>query len=83
MRHPELVVRAQRIATRRQQVPRQQVPHQAGPLQSGPVGPDQARDMAAGPASWTSGELPGPGDRAHASWPPGMPSAADQPSVSA
>ena len=38
--------------------------------------PDQARDMAAELASWTSGELPGQVTEQLASWPPGLPSAA-------
>jgi hypothetical protein len=41
--------------------------------------PDQARDMAAELAGWTSGELPGQVTEQLASWPPGLPSAADQP----
>jgi hypothetical protein len=41
--------------------------------------PDQARDMAAELAGWTSGELPGQVTDHLASWPPGMPSATDQP----
>ena len=45
--------------------------------------PDQARDMAAELAGWTSGELPGQVTEQLASWPPGMPSAADQPPSSA
>jgi len=45
--------------------------------------PDQARDLAAELAGWTSGELPGQVTEQLASWPPGMPSAADQPPSSA
>jgi hypothetical protein len=41
--------------------------------------PDQARELA----GWTSGELPGQVTEQLASWPPGMPSAADQPPASA
>lgn len=44
---------------------------------------DQVRDRAAELASWTSGELPGQVPEQLASWPPGMPSAADQPPASA
>ena len=58
---------------------------------SAPVGygrgrqsPDQARDMAAELAGWTSGELPGQvTEQQLASWPPSMTSAADQPPASA
>jgi len=35
--------------------------------------------MAAELVGWTSGELPGQVTEQLASWPPGMPSAADQP----
>jgi hypothetical protein len=45
--------------------------------------PDQARDMAAELAGWTSGELPGQVTEQLASWPPGLPSAAYQPPASA
>jgi hypothetical protein len=45
--------------------------------------PDQARDIAAELAGWTSGELPGQVTEQLASWPPGRPSAADQPPASA
>ena len=45
--------------------------------------PDQARDMAAELAGWTSGELPGQVTEQLASWPPGLPSAVDQPPASA
>ncbi len=45
--------------------------------------PDQVRDMAAELAGWTSSELPGQVTEQLASWPPGMPSAADQPSADA
>jgi len=45
--------------------------------------PDQARDMAAELAAWTSGELPGQMTEQLASWPLSMPSAADQPPASA
>ncbi len=45
--------------------------------------PDQARDMAAELAGWTSGELPGQVTEQLASWPPGMPSAVDQPPAGA
>ena len=45
--------------------------------------PDQARDMARELAGWTSGELPGQVTDQLASWPPGMPSAAEQPPASA
>ncbi len=41
--------------------------------------PDQARDMAAELAGWTSGELPGQMTDHLASWPPGLPAATDQP----
>ncbi len=41
--------------------------------------PDQARDMAAELAGWTSGELPGQVADQLASWPPGLPSVTDQP----
>ena len=40
---------------------------------------DQARDLA----GWTSGELPGQVNEQLASWPPGVPPAADQPPASA
>jgi len=40
--------------------------------------PDQAQDMAAELASWTSGELPGQVTEQLAPWPVGMPSAPDQ-----
>ncbi len=39
--------------------------------------------MARELAGWTSGELPGQVNEQLASWPPGMPSAADQPPASA
>ncbi len=45
--------------------------------------PDQAGDMAAELAGWTSGELPGQVTEQLVSWPPGLPSAADQPPTSA
>src|SRR5207244_11139385 len=45
--------------------------------------PDQARDIAAELAGWTSGELPGQVTEQLASWPPSLPSAADQPPASA
>ena len=45
--------------------------------------PDQARDIAAELASWTTGELPGQRPEQLASWPPGAPSSADQPPTSA
>jgi hypothetical protein len=45
--------------------------------------PDQARDRAAELAGWPPGELPGQVPEQLASWPPGMPSAADQPPASA
>ena len=45
--------------------------------------PDQARDIAAELAGWNPGELPGQMPEQFASWPPGMPSAADQPPASA
>jgi len=38
--------------------------------------------MAAELAGWTSGELPGQVTEQLASWPPGVPSAADQPPAS-
>jgi hypothetical protein len=41
--------------------------------------PDQARDIAAELAGWTSGELPGQVAEQLAGWPPGMPSASDRP----
>jgi hypothetical protein len=44
--------------------------------------PDQARAMAAELAGWTSGKLPGQVTEQLASWPPGVPSAADQPPAS-
>jgi len=45
--------------------------------------PDQVRDMAAELASWTSGELPGQVNEQLTAWPPGTPSAADQPPAGA
>ena len=45
--------------------------------------PDQARDIAAGLAGWNQGELPSQLPEKFASWPPGMPTAADQPPASA
>ena len=45
--------------------------------------PDQARDIAAELVGWNPGELPGQMPEQFASWPPGMPSAADQPPASA
>lgn len=45
--------------------------------------PDQTRDIAAELAGWTSGELPGQVSEQLASWPPGLPSGADQPPASA
>jgi len=61
-------------------------PEGTSPLRSTPVAlgrcrqsPDQARELA----GWTSGELPGQATEQLASWPPGMPSAADQPPASA
>jgi hypothetical protein len=44
--------------------------------------PDQDREIAAELAGWTSGELPGQVTEQLASWPPGLPSAADQPPAS-
>ena len=52
-------------------------------LGRGRQSPDQARDVARELAGWTSGELPGQVTEQLASWPPGMPSAADQPPASA
>jgi hypothetical protein len=52
-------------------------------LGRGRQSPDQARDMARELAGWTSGELPGQVTEQLASWPPGMPSAAEQPPASA
>jgi hypothetical protein len=45
--------------------------------------PDQARNIATELAGWTSGELPGQVTEHLASWPPGIPAAADQPPASA
>ena len=45
--------------------------------------PDQGRDIAAEIVGWTPGELPGQRSEHFVSWPPGMPSAADQPPASA
>ena len=58
-----------------QQVPHQQVPLQPGPLQSGPLQQVRLAELA----GWTSGELPGQVTDHLTSWPPGLPSAADQP----
>ena len=52
-------------------------------LGRGRQSPDQARDMARELAGWTSGELPGQVSEQLASWPPGMPPAAEQPPASA
>ena len=52
-------------------------------LGRGRPSPDQARDIAAELAGWTSGELPGQVSEQLASWPPRLPSAADQPPASA
>ncbi len=52
-------------------------------LGRGRQSPDQARDRARELAGWTSGELPGQVTEQLTSWPPGMPSAADQPPASA
>jgi hypothetical protein len=52
-------------------------------LGRGRQSPDQARDVARELAGWTSGELPGQASEQLASWPPGMPSAADEPPGSA
>jgi hypothetical protein len=52
-------------------------------LGRGRPSPDQARDIAAELAGWTSGELPGQVTEQLASWPPRPPSAADQPPASA
>ena len=56
-------------------------------LSRGRQSPDQARDVARDVArelaGWTSGELPGQVSEQLASWPPGVPSAADQPPASA
>ena len=52
-------------------------------LGRGRLSPDQARDMARELAGWTSGELPGQVTEQLASWPPGMPSVAEQPPASA
>jgi hypothetical protein len=52
-------------------------------LGRGRPSPDQARDIAAELAGWTSGELPGQVTEQLASWPPSLPSAADQPPASA
>jgi hypothetical protein len=45
--------------------------------------PDQARDIAAELVGWNQGELPSPLPEQFASWPPGVPTAADQPPASA
>jgi hypothetical protein len=45
--------------------------------------PDRGRDIAAELASWTSGELPGQVSEQLAGWPPGVPSASDQPPATA
>ena len=45
--------------------------------------PDQGRDIAAEIVGWTPGELPGQISEHFVSWPPGMPSAAEQPPASA
>jgi hypothetical protein len=45
--------------------------------------PDQVRDIAAELAGWTSGELPGQVSEQLAGWPPGAPSASDQPPATA
>jgi len=45
--------------------------------------PDQVRDIAAEFAVWTSGELPGQVSEQLAGWPPGLPSASDQPPATA
>jgi hypothetical protein len=42
--------------------------------------PDQARDMAAGLAGWATSEFPVQASEQLAGWPPGTPSAGDQPS---
>jgi hypothetical protein len=42
--------------------------------------PDQARDMAADLAGWATGEFPVQASEQLAGWPPGTPSAGDQPS---
>ncbi len=55
----------------------------SGALGRGRQSPDQARDMARELAGWTSGELPGQVSEQLASWPPGMPPAAEQPPASA
>ena len=52
-------------------------------LGRGRQSPDQARDRARELAGWTSGELPGQVSEQLASWPPGMPPAAEQPPASA
>jgi hypothetical protein len=44
--------------------------------------PDQPRDIAAELAGWNQGELPSQRPEQFASWPPGMPTAADQPPAS-
>jgi hypothetical protein len=45
--------------------------------------PDQARDIAAELVGWNQGELPSQLPEQFASWPPGMPTTADQPPASA
>jgi hypothetical protein len=45
--------------------------------------PDQARDIAAELVGWNQGELPSQLPEQFASWPPGMPTGADQPPASA
>jgi len=44
--------------------------------------PDQARDIAAELSGWNSGELPGQVSEQLVSWPPSLPSGADQPPAS-
>jgi hypothetical protein len=45
--------------------------------------PDQARDIAGELVGWNQGEQPSPRPEQFASWPPGVPTAADQPPASA
>jgi len=70
MRDPELVARAQRAATRLESAREQWRAL-------------QPQDIAAELVGWNQSELPSQRPEQFASWPPGMPTGADQPPAGA
>jgi hypothetical protein len=52
-------------------------------VRQGRPSPDQPRDIAAELVGWNQGELPSQRPEQFASWPPGMPTGADQPPAGA